>query len=60
MTHKVGVITTEAGSAKITGDENSLFKRYWKTGDSIIIKDTTTNPTHGFNVTQKSRLFQQT
>jgi hypothetical protein len=44
MTPQAGVITTTTGSAKITGDENSLFKRYWKTGDSIIIKDTTTNP----------------
>ena len=44
MTPQAGVITTEAGSAKITGDENSLFKRYWKTGDSIIIKNTTTTP----------------
>ena len=44
MTPQAGVITTENGSAKITGDENSLFKRYWKTGDAIIIKDTTTNP----------------
>ena len=44
MTPQTGVITTEAGSAIITGDENSLFKRYWKTGDEIIIKNTATNP----------------
>ena len=44
MTPQTGVISTTSGSAKITGDENSLFKRYWKTGDGIIIKNTTTNP----------------
>ena len=44
MTPQTGVITTTSGSAKITGDADSLFKRYWKTGDEIIIKDTTTNP----------------
>ena len=44
MTPQAGVITTEADSAIITGDEDSLFKRYWKTGDEIIIKDTTTTP----------------
>ena len=44
MTPQTGVITTETGSAIITGDEDSLFKRYWKTGDEIIIKNTTTSP----------------
>ena len=44
MTPQAGVITTEAGSAIITGDVDSLFKRYWKTGDTIIIKNTTTSP----------------
>ena len=44
MTPQTGVISTTNGSAKITGDENSLFKRYWKTGDEIIIKNTTTTP----------------
>ena len=44
MTPQAGVITTTSGSAIITGDEASLFKRYWKTGDEIIIKNTTTSP----------------
>jgi hypothetical protein len=44
MTPQTGVITTTANSAIITGDEESLFKRYWKTGDEIIIKNTTTSP----------------
>ena len=44
MTPQAGVITTATDSAIITGDEDSLFKRYWKTGDTIIIKNTTTNP----------------
>ena len=37
MTPQTGVITTTNGSAKITGDENSLFKRYWKTGDDSLL-----------------------
>lgn len=44
MTPQAGVISTTSGSAIITGDEESLFKRYWKTGDPIIIKNTTTTP----------------
>ena len=44
MTPQAGVISTTNGSAIITGDEESLFKRYWKAGDEIIIKDTTTTP----------------
>ena len=39
-----GTITVEDGSNKVVGDNSTLFKRYFKVGDSIGIKDTSTTP----------------
>jgi hypothetical protein len=40
----VGTVKTTAGSKKIIGSEGSLFKRYFKVGDNIGIKDNNTIP----------------
>jgi hypothetical protein len=39
-----GTITTTTGSPNIVGDNDTLFKRYFKPGDNIHIKDNNTTP----------------
>lgn len=39
-----GTVTIESGSKSVVGDQSTLFKRYFKVGDTIGIKDTTQTP----------------
>jgi hypothetical protein len=39
-----GTITTTTGSYAIVGDVDTLFKRYFKIGDTVTLKDNSTTP----------------
>jgi hypothetical protein len=39
-----GTIFTQTGSYAVTGDANTLFKRYFKIGDTVTLKNNTTTP----------------
>lgn len=39
-----GLVSVEAGSKKVKGNASTLFKRYFKVGDTIGIKNTSSNP----------------
>jgi hypothetical protein len=40
----LGTVSVIRGSRKLTGSSETLFKRYFKSGDTITIKDDTTTP----------------
>lgn len=44
LTEQSGVVSTTSGSKIITGDEDSLFKRYWKRGDELILLNNSVTP----------------
>ena len=39
-----GTITVNSGSLKVSGSDDTLFKRYFKVGDTFRIKDTSESP----------------
>ena len=39
-----GLVTVTAGSKKVKGNASTLFKRYFKVGDTVAIKNTTPTP----------------
>lgn len=43
-TEQTGVVSVTSGSKIITGDADSLFKRYWKIGDEVIILNNLVTP----------------
>ena len=43
-TAAVGTVDVEAGSKKVKGSDGTLFKRYYKVGDNIGIKNTSVTP----------------
>ena len=39
-----GIVSVTSDSSLVTGDSNTLFKRYFKEGDNFIIKNSSTTP----------------